>query len=264
MYVGYDIALQPDGKIVAVGFGSLSFPTGFAVHRYNANGTLDASFGAGGVVITPLGVGVHAESVLIQADGKIVVVGYSYPIQGDSDFTLVRYNPNGSLDSTFGTGGIVTTSFDVLSIAYGAVLQPDGKIVAIGYTDEQHTLLDFALARYNTDGSLDASFGVGGKVTHATSGVLFDAALQSDGKIVATGSTILGSAIIRFNADGSLDTSFAQNGIYGTGDFNLSSRGGIAVQRDGKPVAFGNANDAFATVRLNSDGTPDATFGATA
>ncbi len=269
-YVGTDIALQPDGKIVAVGFGIVENSLGFAVHRYNANGTLDASFGAGGIVLTPFEIrDVTASSVAIQADGKIVVVGRNASTSG---FIVVRYTPNGSLDTSFGTGGKVFTNFNIGGGASAVMLQPDGKIVAAGAANIQNPgffISGFALARYNTDGSLDSGFGAGGKVIHAVPGTISggsgisDVALQPDGKIVATGWSEPGTAIVRYNANGSIDTSFAQNGIFTTeANFNVSS--GIALQSNGKIVAFGSAGNnsrAFAVARLNPNGTPDTSFG---
>ena len=270
--VGYGIALQPDGKIITVGSGRYA-SHGLAVYRYNANGTLDDSFGAGGVVITLVGTDALALSVAVQADGKIVVVGYSYTIQNTSDFTVVRYNPNGSLDTSFNGTGIVTTSFGGdNSFAYKVILQPDGKIVAAGSTFTGNSTFAFALARYNPDGSLDPGFGAGGKIIHAVSiGCIYlnDAALQPDGKIVASGLSDVYycnasvSAIVRYNTNGSIDTSFAQNGVFTTEE-NFVIGNGIALQPDGKLIAFGYTGYygiGFAIVRLNPNGTPDTSFG---
>ncbi len=265
-HTGSDIALQPDGKIVAVGFDS-----GFAVRRYNANGTLDASFGAGGFVVTPFGNGVaSAESVAIRADGKIVVVGFRVLSAAHSDFAVVRYNPNGSLDTSFNGTGKVITSLGNRSVAYAAVLQPDGKIVAAGYAGNLSAAVNFALARYNTDGSLDSGFGAGGKVIHAVStndNFINDVALQPDGKIVVTGwfdvtnGGTTRSAIVRYNTNGSIDTSFSQNGIFTT-EAGFVVGNSIALQPDGKLVAFGDSSNGWSAVaRLNPNGTPDTGFG---
>jgi uncharacterized delta-60 repeat protein len=271
--VGLDIALQPDGKIVAVGY---DYPaSGFAIHRYNANGTLDASFGTGGVVITPVGAVAIATSVAIQADGKIVLAGYSQSAgQSYWDFAVVRLQPDGSLDTSFGGTGKVITSFGNSAQAGRVFLQPDGKIVAVGSLltgIAPNYLGRFAMARYNADGSLDSGFGTGGKVTHtvANGGMyLGDAALQPDGKIVALGRfsappNLNWGMIVRFNPNGSIDTNFATNGIFGTEPSLYIA--GIALQPDGKLVAFGYENGGgnyrFAILRLNSNGTPDTGFG---
>ena len=122
-----------------------------SVARYNSNGTLDTTFDSDGKVLIDFGsFDQSAYSVLIQPDGKIVTVGYPNTESSDSDFLLARLNTNGSLDTTFGVGGKVRTSFgDLNGGAYGAVLQPDGKIVAVGFNATQTSSgVDFALARY--------------------------------------------------------------------------------------------------------------------
>jgi uncharacterized delta-60 repeat protein len=272
--VGYDIALQPDGKIIAVGY--VFFPSnGFAVHRYNANGTLDASFGAGGVVITPVGEYANANSVAIQSDGKIVLAGSSWIAgQSYSDLTVVRLLPDGSLDTSFGGTGKVITSFGSSSQAGRVVVQPDGKIVAVGSAHVGNNQ-GLALVGYNSDGSLDSGFGSGGKIIHGVFNIsrfwLGDAALQADGKIIVSGHFSAHASgggswdsIFRLNPNGSRDTSFAANGVF-TAESNLYIINGIALQTDGKPVFFGyehsGGNYRFAILRLNPNGVPDTGFG---
>ncbi len=270
--VGNDIALQPDGKIIAVGYDFSSY--GFAVHRYNANGTLDTSFGAGGVVITPIGEYANANSVAIQADGKIVLAGSSWIAgQSYSDLTVVRLLPDGSLDTSFGGTGKVITSFGSSSQAGRVIVQPDGKIVAVGsaFVGNNQGL---ALVRYNSDGSLDSGFGSGGKIIHGVFNIsrfwLGDAALQPDGKIIASGHFSAHASgggswdsILRCNPNGSRDTSFAWNNAITPG--NPSFGNGIALQTDGKLLAFGYENSGgnyrFAILRLNPNGVPDTGFG---
>lgn len=268
--VGADIALQPDGKIIAVGDYYPNY--GFAVHRYNANGTLDASFGADGVVITPVGENAGAVSVAIQADGKIVLAGYSYSAGQSSDFTVVRLLPDGSLDTSFGGTGKVITSFGNSSQAGRVVVQPDGKIVAVGSAPVGNNA-GLALVRYNADGSLDSGFGSGGKIIHGVFNIsrfyLGDAALQPDGKIIASGrfsAHLSGGGswdtIFRCNPNGSRDTSFASNGAFTVDNLYVP---GIALQPDGKLIAFGyegsGSNHRFAILRLNPNGAPDGGFG---
>jgi len=175
------LALQPDGKILAVGTTATGSKNEFALARYNAGGTLDPTFGTGGLVTTLIGplcecdlpYGGAANAVALQPDGKIVVAGEELNGGARGAFALARYRPDGSLDTGFGTGGTVTTSFGFSEPANGTsgdaatavALQPDGKIVATGYSNygphaEQYLA---ALARYNPDGSLDGSFGSGGK-----------------------------------------------------------------------------------------------------
>src|SRR5262245_54163007 len=122
---------QPDGKLVAAGFASNGSTDDFALARYNANGTLDTSFGSGGKVLTAIGSSHDGISALVrQPDGKLVAAGWSATAVGQV-FALARYNPNGSLDTSFGSGGKVTTaigsSFDLV---FALALQPDGKLVA--------------------------------------------------------------------------------------------------------------------------------------
>jgi uncharacterized delta-60 repeat protein/uncharacterized repeat protein (TIGR01451 family) len=256
------VAIQSDGKIVAVG-GTFSFPSGdFALARYNADGSLDPSFGSGGKMTTDFGGFDAASAAVIQPDGRIVAAGRS----GSGDFALARYNADGSLDPTFGSGGKVTTDFGGFDAAFGVALQADGKIVAAGQGGPGG---GFALARYNTDGSLDPSFGSGGEVTtHFTSGVevVIAVAIQLDGKIVVTGQTFAGGfqrfALARYNTDGSLDASFGSGGIVATNfGFDSAFGGALAIQSDGKIVAAGRAGTDFLLARYNGDGSPDATFG---
>ncbi len=194
--VGYRVALQPDGKILVVGFDYDGTRVYFALARYDANGSLDTSFGSGGKVTTAIGSSVDsARDVKVQADGKIVAVGYGYSSSGSSSFTLVRYNTDGSFDTGFGTGGKVTTGFpgSTWAIPYAVEIQPNGRIVAAGYAKTPSgTAYVFALARYNTSGSLDTSFGTGGTLTTAIGAYndyILDIVLQPDGRIVAGGST---------------------------------------------------------------------------
>ena len=267
-FVGEDIALQPDGKIVAVGYSNI----GFAVNRYNSDGTLDASFGTGGRVVTPGGL---ANKVAVQADGKIVVVGHGSLDPNSTGFAVVRYNPNGSLDTSFGDGGKVITLFsNPYAFAYAVMLQPDGKIVVAGHSGNSVvSSSNFALARYNADGSLDSGFGVGGKVVHVipNSELYFnDAVLQPDGRIVVVGYVSSANSgatvIVRYNANGSVDTGFAANGIFTSPSNFFGGASDIAIQRDGKIVSIGTgriSDDSygFAVLRLNPNGAPDSNFG---
>jgi uncharacterized delta-60 repeat protein len=269
------VALQLDGKIVAAGTTSTPGVGGFshfALARYNSDGSLDATFGSGGKVITDFGGG--AEAVALQPDGKIVAAGSASP--GATiffDFALARYNPDGSLDATFGSGGKVTTEFTGGSDRASAVaLQPDGKIVAAG-TAFTGTSYNVALARYKPDGSLDATFGSGGKVTTEFTGNFDQAnavALQPNGKIVAAGNTGAGTshdfALARYNPDGSLDATFGSGGKVTT-DFTGGSdqATALSLQPNGKIVAAGTASTGtileFALVRYKKHGGLDPSFG---
>jgi uncharacterized delta-60 repeat protein len=274
------VAIQADGKIVAGGRFYTGPVSDFALARYNSDGTLDITFGSGGKVTTDFMNGSldEADGIAIQTDGKIVVAGSSN-LGTTVDFALARYNSDGTLDTTFGSGGKVTTGFiGVISTAHCIAVQADGKIVAAGSTAITLTGSDFALARYNSDGTLDITFGSGGKVTtdfYGADDVVFGIAVQVDGKIVAAGFSWTGDssrwdfALARYNSDGTLDTSFGSAGKVTTDINNNGSRdsaSGIAIQADGKIVAVGTSapiDDGwhFALARYNSDGTLDATFG---
>ncbi len=245
------LVLQPDGKLVAAGY-TMAGPIGsadFALVRYNADGSLDATFGTGGKVTTSIG-NDHDEAaaMVLQADGKLVAAGKTFDPSVGTDFALLRYNADGSLDATFGTGGIVTTSIDIHDEASALVLQPDGKLVAAGVTHDFSNAGDLVLARYDADGSLDGTFGTGGTVRTCCGAVADALVLQTDGKLVAAGWTSgLDFTLARYNADGTLDATF------GTGGKVTTSIGGddlafaLAIQADGKLVAAGAASSGSGT-----------------
>lgn len=271
------VVIQQDGKIV-VG-GSTGFPQQrddrFALARYDADGSLDSSFGSGGRVTTSFGSpgddSVHA--IALQPDGKIVAAGTNFVAgrEGAADFALARYEPDGSLDPSFGTGGKVTTTFGTGSdVGNAAILQPDGKIVVAGYTFLGTTGPSaFALARYNPDGSLDHGFGQGGRVTTdlGPTSSAWAVALQPDGKIVAAGSGDARFALARYNPDGSLDAGFGVGGkvktTFAAGDETVAQA--LAVQPGGSVVAAGWSSTCtyqdFALSRYRADGTLDSGFG---
>jgi uncharacterized delta-60 repeat protein len=268
-----DLAIQADGRIVAA--GSAGSPGDFALARYQPDGNLDASFGVGGTVITDFGLGDAAQGVALQADGKVVAAGHT-GVSGDvADFALARYNLDGSLDASFGSGGRVTTDFAAGDdLAFDVAIQDDGKIVAVGRSSFPGEFVRyFALARYNDDGGLDASFGTGGKVTTGFAvgnGIALSIAIQADGKIVVAGwsgatSPDLNFALVRYNADGSLDASFGTDGK-ATTDFGSNDvAGDVAIQTDGKLVAAGWSGEPefadFALARYQPDGSLDPSFG---
>ncbi|MGW0393307.1 calcium-binding protein [Streptomyces sp. NPDC003042] len=250
-----EVVVQGDGRIVVAG----SVGGDFAVARLDPAGTLDTGFGGGdGWVTTAFPAGFStAFDVAVRPDGKIVAAGQAGTVTPTSapDFALARYNPDGSPDPGFGSGGQVTTAFAGEDIARGLALQPDGKTVAGGYSD-----LNFALARYNEDGSLDAGFGSGGRVTSAFGTArASDVALQADGKILAVGSHQSDLALARYHTDGSLDTGFGTGGLVHT-DFGLGAWDegrAVAVQPDGKIVASGMGyGDNFVVARYQSAGPP--------
>jgi uncharacterized delta-60 repeat protein len=270
-----------NGQVVAAGSTTPAPGEGvddFAIARYNPNGTLDRSFGGDGKVITDFGGSDRAFGVTIQTDGKVVAAGDSSVAFGDPHFALARYNRNGTLDTSFGGDGKVTTNFAGGGVALAVEIQPDGKIVVVGYVG-RNAGPDFALARYNRKGTLDTSFGRNGKVTTDFRGAgdfAEDLALQADGKIVAAGSTVAtvdevfhDFALARYNSNGTLDTSFSGDGKVITRFGGINGASGVGVQPDGKIVAAGGGlaagsgapDDDFAIARYNPNGTLDRSFG---
>jgi len=240
------VAVQSDGKIVAAG-GTAG---GFALARYNSDGSLDAGFGSGGKVVGSLPVFVF--DVAMTRDAKILVAGGSgfFPF-GSSDLTLARYGSDGALDTGFGSGGTVVTDFGGSDNAFAIALYPDGRIVAAGGTKTSPSSGDFALARFNPAGSLDATFGTGGRVlTDFSSGsddTAFGVVVHPDGGITAAGFTgpATGSsfALARYTSSGTLDVGFGSGGKVTT-TFGHSTNGAfdIAAQPDGKVVAAGSTS----------------------
>ena len=270
------VAIQPDGKIVAAGNSFNGTNADIAVVRYNTVGTLDTSFGGTGKVITPVGSSNDgASSVAIQPDGKIVAAGYSFNGANSNDFAVVRYNTDGTLDTSFGgTGKVITPISSSHDAASSVAIQSDGKIVAAG-TSGNFPNFDFAVVRYNTDGTLDTSFNGTGKVitqVGSSGDVAYSVAIQSDGKIVVVGYSFNGAgaafAVVRYNTNGSLDTSFNGTGKVITPMGSNDVARSVAIQSDGKIVVAGNspndgADPAFAVVRYNTNGSLDTSFGGT-
>jgi uncharacterized delta-60 repeat protein len=266
------VAIQSNGKIVAAGYAYTGSYNDFAVVRYNTDGSLDTTFGTGGKVTTPIGVtDDQAEAVAIQSNGKIVVAGSS--LNGsDYDFAVVRYNTDGSLDTTFDGDGKLTTDFGASGEqAFAVAIQSNGKIVAAGGTLPGSDY-DFALARYNTDGSLDTTFDGDGKLATDFSGAYdyaWAVAIQSNGRIVAAGSSTVGTdqnfALARYNTNGSLDGTFDGDGKLTTDFGSLEEVAyGVAIQADGRIVAAGRSGNGFsgdfALARYYTNGSLDTTF----
>ena len=267
------VALQPDGKIVVVGFSDVGAGNNdFAVVRYNANGSLDFSFDVDGKVTTGIGADDQARSVAIQPDGKIVVAGWSF-FGGRNQFAAARYNANGSLDATFDTDGIVTTALGATNDkGFSVALQPDGKILVAGETEQGAGNFDYGVVRYNPNGILDATFDLDGRVTTFIGSGDFGrtVSLQSDLKIVVTGTTTIAGSLdfgaVRYNPNGSLDISFDVDGKVSTPVGSLNEfQFAAALQLDGKIVTVGHsdvgaANFDVAAVRYSSNGSLDTSF----
>jgi len=242
------VAIQPNGKILAAGVGIVGGDNDFTFARYESDGSLDPSFGSGGVVRIDLGsTSDNLKGVELLPNGKILAIG-STPAAGTFDFALTRLNADGSLDQRFGTDGKVFT--DVSGggdFAQGADVEPSGKIVVAGFTG-CCVAGDFEVVRYNADGSLDTSFGSGGVVvTDLGSGTdtPSDLAVTQSGKTLVVGvSSASGSAdlaVVRYDQDGSLDPSFGSAGIALT-DFGSSNEAArvVALLPDGGIVVAGN------------------------
>ncbi len=238
------VVIQADGTIVVAGAGTTTNnpnDSGLALIRLNSDGSLDTTFGDQGKVLTPMGPGwEEIKSLVVQADGKLIAIGNT-DTAGDAKFCLARYHPDGSLDPTFGTNGIVVDSF--LS-GYNNVqwidLMPDEKIVLVGRAGQEE-----GVARYHTDGSPDSTFNGTGKLmidpavrcNGLSSGlVTADGKLLIGGSAGATGSFLLG----RINPDGSIDTTFGDNGFLKNRiTLNSSNINSMAATPDGNFFAAG-------------------------
>ena len=266
------VAVQSDGKTVVVGGAFIFVPRSTIpvaqVLRYSADGLLDTTFDSDGIVTTAVSGPTVGNSsvffdVVIQADGKIVAAGKAN-VGVNSDFAVVRYNANGLLDTTFGTGGIVITDFGSSREGASALtVAPDGKIVVSGIVIVGGDGL-LGIVRYNTNGALDTTFDGDGKLLISDAGGFSDVAIQADGKIVTVAANISNRAIVlRHNTNGTADNTFDGDGraVLQSG----FSRGGVAVSPDGKiflgvnPVDSQGGSD-FAVARLNANGSLDTTF----
>jgi uncharacterized delta-60 repeat protein len=267
---GEAVVIQPDGRIVTAGRRSTGAGVDFALTRHDDRGRLDPGFGSVGVATTDLGT---ADDQALDAaplpGGGVVAVGRT--LTGGGDFALVRYRPDGSPDPGFGTAGVVTT--DLLGggdQANAVAVQPDGKIVVGGFA--AHGVLsdgDFALVRYDADGTRDESFGDHGIVTTdlgTRSDDVRALAIQPDGRIVAAGSAGEDVALARYLADGTLDTSFGQDGsrISDFGSDDVAN--GVALTPDGHVLVAGftlgpGADRDFALARYTAGGDLDTAFG---
>jgi uncharacterized delta-60 repeat protein len=254
------LVVQPDGKLVVAGGTSKGGFDYYALARYNVDGSLDRSFGSGGIVTTPWWrqpadpqlAYPSAAALVIQRDGKLVAAGDSN--NGSvSFFTLVRYRANGSLDRRFGRAGTVTGP---RGGADALVRQPDGKLVAGGGS---------LIVRYNAEGSRDRSYGLGGTTT--TGGDIHALALEPNGKLVAGGSSRPSNStfyLVRYDTNGSLDRTFGSNGTVKTPIGQSAEADALVVQPDGKLVAAGTSRNGrigyLTLARYNANGSLDRSF----
>lgn len=280
------IAIQPDGKIIAGGYATSSDEReDFVIARYSTEGFLDESFGTHGTVTTKISDFYYNEfkSIALQPDGKILATGVSFHNSNDSSIFLARYHSYGELDESFGSNqnGKVSVSLGGTNeTAYAIALQSDHKVIVAGSTFLNSTY-QFGLARYNSDGTLDRSFGESGTgLVNTPIGGYNDSiqslVLQRDGKIIVAGysstSTYSHFVIARYTSNGVLDSSFGSN-MNGkvVFDFDNNTRNyatSVAIQSDEKIVVAGYSytgapnQSQFAVARYTPDGLPDSSFGA--
>ena len=291
-------AVQPDGKLVVVGIAAggvgASLVGDILVLRYKADGSLDTAFGAGGKVLLDFGDTADSPAaVLVQSDGKIVVVGGATQLADNvsgfvSYFVLARLNPDGTPDNTFGAGGKLKTKFDtpLPASAVSAAIQPDGRVVIAGLVqksggEQVFAAADFFAARFNPDGTPDATFGTQGhtSVDFSDYDVAIGVTLQPDGKILLAGiaganlnniGSTVSFALARLKSDGMPDPTFDGDGRVTTTFYGYDYANGVALQADGKIVAAGTAaayginfiESDFALARYEANGALDPTFGA--
>jgi len=272
---GEAMALQGKGRVVLVGEAPPSSRYGVsprvALARYRPRGRLDRSFGHDGRAILrrcdpeKISKFSSGEDVAVQPNGKIVVAG----ICGD-EFLVARFSRDGELDRSFGVAGKATIGTGPWSIALGLAIQPDGKLVAAGYTWRGYV----RIVRYRRNGSLDPSFDGDGKLVTAlgqeSSLRAYDIAVEPDGRLVIAGSAGNNWMVARFLADGSPDSGFGEQGVQVHGPVSSGYATSVAIQPDGKIVAAGTTSDAavpepaysaFGLVRYLPDGNPDPAFG---
>jgi len=265
---GEAVAVQADRKVVVA--GTTHGGTDIALVRYDTGGALDPSFDGDGIVITDLSGDDAAFAVAIQADGKIVVGGFT---DDGVSAALLRYDTDGTLDTTFGGGdGVATISAGTGAVFVGIAIQSDDSIVAAGMGNFTGFFGGDALvARFDPSGVPDASFGGGDGITTTKigfGGFVGDVGLQSDGAIVVVGASlsITGNenmAVLRFDSTGTLDTTFGGDGIVKTdATAGPDSGSAVALLSDGSIVAIGTSGYEYGLlVGYNDDGTLNTGFG---
>jgi len=268
----YAVAVDTSGRVLVAGRAAEGLGD-FALVRLDRDGTLDPTFGTGGKVTTDFAGGADtAYAVAVQADGKIVVAGAAAVTGTGQDFAVARYLDSGALDPTFGAAGKVTVAFGPDSdTAYALLLQPDGKIVLGGDSNQgsSTTGVDFALARFDATGALDPTFGTGGKVTTSVA-----ANGARDSIYALTTQTVAGVPLIvaaggegdfqlaRYSMTGALDATFGTGGkIAGMLGTAIGAARAVQITADGKILVAGHDNHDFALARLDAAGKPDPTFG---
>jgi len=270
---GVEVAIQKDGKIIALGYSNNSINEDVLLARYNTDGSLDTGFGNGGFILYDGGGNDRGLGLVLQNNGKIISTGYTYA-GNQRDVLLLRYNANGTPDSTFGTGGVVTYSSPGpgTDIGFGVATLTDGGIIVVGETSNS-THQDVLVLCYNSTGSPDYNFGTKGVFMYGGTGMDrgFATTIQQDKKIIVVGSSVIKNKddvlVFRLNPDGTMDGTFGPGGAVtysGSGD-NSDYGNCVSLQSDGKIVVSGAVSDGRAfnvfLLRYNQNGTSDTTFG---
>lgn len=263
----FQMVIQPDDKLLIMGLQQ-SDANYYWVMRLSPDGVLDTSFNSIGYKIISLGtMQDRGQCIALQPDGKILLGGTSGSV--GQYFTMIRLTTTGAFDTTFGTNGVVQTLFPNSAQSFGTCIavQPDGKLVMGGYAQTYtDSPFEFAVARYMPNGTLDATFGIGGMITTDivpnASDQIANITLQPDGKIIAVGLGDIANTNImkgvRYLPNGSLDTTFADNGIVSFSN-SYSYFPSVALQSDGKIIVTGG-QDTCLIYRINSNGTLDNTL----
>jgi uncharacterized delta-60 repeat protein len=261
-----------DGRVVIGGEGNAGSYAQHGLMRFLANGSLDTTFGTGGKVSIDFGRLSHLHGMVEQLDGKVVIVGDSYGGPNTTKLAMARINVNGSLDTTFGSAGLVQVTYGDTTNGHAVVIDAEGKLTVGGYLENATRSPSSAcfVARFTTAGVPDTSFGTNGSTVVQIGGNAFDnycqhLVMQTDGKTVIAGSIVrLGAgdfAMARFTTTGQLDPSFDGDGIVTTAFTGGSEAAPVLLQPDGKLVLGGQAAGRFALARYTSSGTLDPTFG---
>ena len=254
--VASSIGQQSNGKIIIAGLTQNAGIAQILVTRLTTILTLDTSFGINGNAILSVGDQAAAYALAIQTDDKIVVAGLAQ-ISGTPEIMLVRFNADGSLDTGFGTSGVVITPFGQAAVAHSVALQTDGSIVVAGTAINNSVPIIF-VARYNAAGVLDTTFGTSGFATSSSGNLNHAYALkiQSDGKSIAVGNVDGKIFAVRFTTSGVLDTTWGPTAIG-----NFANGNAIAIQGDGNFLVAGYSDNAWTIVRYLSAGGIDTSYG---
>lgn len=263
--VAFAVAIQPDGRIIAAGTsGVLETPVSdFALTRYQKDGTLDETFGDGGVVLTDFGGFDQASAVVVQRNKRILVAGSS----DDNHIRLARYRADGSLDEHFGDDGSVMLRVGAASVAGAMALDGHGRILIAGGAFGEYGL-DFLIARLMPNGRLDRRFGTGG-VTLKDLGEAWDVGysigVARDGRVLVAGASGLRFAVMRYTRRGVPDAAFGVSGAVVTSFAGGGYATALSLQRDGGIIVAGYAwrddDQDFAVCRFDDHGSLDADFG---